>query len=169
MKDKISENLRFSDFVCTIYNFVNNRKLLVFICFPFLFSISMVLIVYLVEGHLPTNFEEWASLFALPFGVSVGTYLSFFTDSGNHAAKGNEIAFGCLLTLVYIPIVAVFYVLYRFVRIFLVRYQKCKSSTSKDCKYASLEEKVNKLNELRYQGLISNNDYEEQLSRLINK
>ena len=140
-----------------------------FFVFPLVFSICCFLIVFLVKGYFPESFEEWASGFVLPFAVSIGTYCVFFSDTGNHTAKGNENAFGCLLMLVYVPILVITYAVYRLIKVIIINCPNCKWSRNKEHKNISLEDRINRLNELLSKGVITKADYDEQLSRLIEK
>ncbi len=161
--------LTFAAFVGVIYDFVDKRRFLVFFVSPLVFSFCCLILVSLVQGYLPTSFEEWASGFALPFVVSFGTYFVFFSDTGNHPAKGNENAFGCLLMLVYIPILVITYAVYRLIRVIITNCPNCKWRRNKEYKNTSLEGRINRLNELLSKGVITKVDYDEQLSRLIEK
>ena len=167
--ERNKDALTFAAFVEVIYDFVDKRHFLVFFVFPLVFSSCCLIIGSLVQGSVPTSFEEWASVFALPFAVSIGTYCVFFSDTGNHPAKGNENAFGCLLMIVYVPILAITYVVYRLIRVIMTNCQNCKWRRNKEHKNASLEDRIKRLNELLSKGVITKADYDEQLSRLIKK
>ena len=167
--ERNKDALTFAAFVGVIYDFVDKRRFWVFFVSPLVFSVCCLIIVYLVQGYVPTSFEEWASGFVLPFAVSIGTYCVFFSDTGNHPAKGNENAFGCLLMLVYVPMLAVAYVVYRLIRVLMTNCPNCKWSRNKEHKDTSLEDRINRLNELLSKGAITKADYDEQLSRLIEK
>ena len=166
MNERNKDALTFEAFVGVIYDFVDKRRFLVFFVFPLVFSICCFLIVFLVKGYFPESFEEWASVFVLPFAVSIGTYCVFFSNTGNHPAKGNENAFGCLLMLVYVPILAIAYVVYRLIRIIMKNCPNCKWRKHKK---TSLEDRIKRMNELLSKGVITKADYDEQLSRLIEK
>ena len=166
MNEKNKDALTFAAFVGVIYDFVDKRRFLAFFVFPLVISICCLLIVFLVQGYFPESFEEWASGFVLPFVVSIGTYCVFFSDTGNHPAKGNENAFGCLLMLVYVPILAIAYVVYRLIRVIM---RNCPNCEWRKIKKISLEDRITRLNELLRKGVITKADYDEQLSRLIEK
>ena len=166
--------LSFRDFIKGIYDFISSHRLLVFVVSPIVLDLCLFLIGYSMEGNRfwPNTSQEykdfWGSLL-FPVALSAMTYIVLFGDSGNHPAKGNENAFGCALMIVFVPLLVIAYAVYRLVRLVLDAYSKSKKRPLHDQVQVTLEVRVKRLNELLNAGVISKNDYDEQLSRLIDK
>ena len=160
--------LSLSDFIGVVYDFIDRHKILVFIGAPAILDLICFSIGISIERNPKFDKDFWGGLL-LPFGISFGAYCCFFTETGNHPAKGNENMFGCALMIVLAPLFGLAYAVYRAVRLLKNSLTRIKRRGHSEAGQDSLEARVRKLNDLLHAGLISKSDYDEQLSRLIGK
>jgi len=161
-----NKSLSFVDFIGATIDWIAKHKLFVFVVIPLGVSIFFFVLGSYINGHWPRNFEEYAQGFALPVFVSIGAYMLLFCGDINHPAKGNEGAFGCALMIVILPIVCIAYALYRL--IFSIRnIQPMQRNSFMDPRKNSIEDRVKRLNDLLDAKLITKEDYDKQLTRLI--
>lgn len=162
--------LTFDEFEWAVFDFVSQRRFLVFIIFPLIFSLCCLLIASYIEGGFPRDAEVYASGFALPFAFSIGAYVTLFCGDINHSAKGNELTFGCFLTIIFVPLLIAAYGFYLLVRMIRVRIATVQQNVrAEEGRCVPFEDQVKRLNELLNSGMISKADYDDQLARLIKR